>query len=208
MELQARDREILAFISHVKVVTIKIIHDAFFRKTARSTEACRRRLQKLTQAGYLQSFTDGFGREHLYRLSPRESREIEDEELTLARFYVALKRLEIPILKSDFYSKFGPTTMGLIALVRIHEENTLLLVQSNRIKAFPTKKIDQCFFKEEYREQVNDCLREYEALTIDKVTFVSLSDFQVPISLNVKPIRIGADITDLTPLIGPHAPLV
>ena len=51
MELQARDREILAFISHVKVVTIKIIHDAFFRKTARSTEACRRRLQKLTQAG-------------------------------------------------------------------------------------------------------------------------------------------------------------
>ena len=77
MELQARDREILAFISHVKVVTIKIIHDGFFRKTARSTEACRRRLQKLTQAGYLQSFTDGFGREHLYRLSPRESREIE-----------------------------------------------------------------------------------------------------------------------------------
>ncbi|MBQ1769840.1 MAG: hypothetical protein IIZ99_03955, partial [Turicibacter sp.] len=59
-----------------------------------------------------------------------------------------------------------------------------------------------------YREQVNDCLREYEALTIDKVTFVSLSDFQVPVSINVKPIRIGADITDLTPLIGPHAPLV
>ena len=55
---------------------------------------------------------------------------------------------------------------------------------------------------------MNDCLQEYEALTIDKVTFVSLSDFQVPVSINVKPIRIGADITDLTPLIGPHAPLV
>ena len=207
MELQARDREILAFISNVKVVTIRIIHDVFFRQTATSTEACRRRLQKLTQAGYLQMFKDGFGREHLYRLTPRESREVEDQRLTLARFYAALKQLNIPIIKEEFYCKYVNVVMDATLLVQVNDEKQLWFVQSNRLKPFPTKKVQQWFSNTYYDEEINQATAEYSRLGFDVVKFVSLSDFPASMTLNIKPIRIGTEIKDLSPLIGSHAPL-
>lgn len=207
MELQPRDREILAFVSTFKIVTIRIIHEVFFRQTATSTEACRRRLQKLTQAGYLQMFKDGFGREHLYRLTPRENRELEEQALTLARFYATLKRLEITILKEEFYQKYGSVTMDAILLVDIQGEKRLWFVQSNRLKPFSTKKIEQFFSDPKYEADVNHLTAPYFQLGVDSVVFVSLSDFPAPLSLNVKPIRIATDMKDLTALIGPHPSL-
>ena len=204
MELQARDREILAFVSTFKVVTIRIVHEVFFRQTATSTEACRRRLQKLTQAGYLQMFKDGFGREHLYRLTPRENRDVEEQELTLARFYAALKRLEITILKEEFYQKYGSVVMDATLLVDVQGEKRLWFIQSNRLKPFPTKKVDQFFSDPKYEADVNRLTSPYFQLGVDRVAFVSLSDFPAPLSLNVKPVRVATDIKNLTPLIGPH----
>lgn len=207
MELQTRDREILAFVSTFKVVTIRIVHEVFFRQTATSTEACRRRLQKLTQAGYLQMFKDGFGREHLYRLTPRENRDVEEQELTLARFYAALKRLEITILKEEFYQKYGSVVMDATLLVDVQGEKRLWFIQSNRLKPFPTKKVDQFFSDPKYEADVNRLTAPYFQLGVDRVAFVSLSDFPAPLSLNVKPVRVATDIKNLTPLIGPHRSL-
>lgn len=171
MELQSRDQLIIEFLSEYKIATIKAINSIFFSSNT-SSEACRRRLQKLTQVGYVQMYKDGFGREHLFRIDGREAREVEDKRLAIVRFVAMLVDNGFTLSCDEISPKVGGITYDWGATIERNGISTYVFVIANIMKPYPSKKIAQSLSQHNL---------EYKAFTAERCpvarsTFVSLSN--------------------------------
>lgn len=142
MELQERDQHIIQFIEKFKVSTIQLTGALFF--PGKTHEACRSRLQTLTQNKYLKCSCKGFGRAYVFY--PRGCRcfnAIEEQRrLAVTRFYVELvKATNKGILKYETYTKADYAPFDLIVYFIYENRRYLAFVNSSLYKKYPKDKI-------------------------------------------------------------------
>lgn len=142
MELQERDQNIIQFIEKFKVSTIRLTGSLFF--PGKTHEACRRRLQTLSENKYIKLSCKGFGREYVfYPKGCRCFNAIEERRrLAVTRFYVELvKATHKGILSYETYTKADYAPFDLIVYFMYENRRYLAFVNSSLYKKYPKDKI-------------------------------------------------------------------
>ena len=174
MELQERDQNIIHFINQFKVTTIRLTGSLFF--PGKTHEACRKRLQVLTENKYISLSCNGFGRDYVFY--PKGSRRFntveEGRRLAVTRFYVELvKATERGILSYETYTKVDYAPFDLIVYFTYQDRRYLTFVNSSIYKKYPKEKImnwynDSKLFKTYIKDRYHD--------RVDGIMFINIVD--------------------------------